>query len=333
MRIGAICRMDNSGLGIQSREFFNHIPCKALVIDSTNFKGAGVIQHPEWYPGQTFLKIDRTLKIPPSIISEFIKDIDTLITFETPYDYEIFNACRRRRVRTILQPNYEFLEYPSNHPLPDLFAAPSMWNYSNIPDPKVFLPVPVNTKLFSFERKPHTFIHVVGKPAVFDRNGTQCFLNCLRYVKTPINVIVNTTTRIKIDRIPSYVCFSVDDRHTENYWDNYTGGVLVMPRKYGGLCLPFNEAIAAEMPIITTDISPNNQWLPQEWLVPARNSGSFMCKHNIDYYDVDLMRLAKKIDEFFDPTFYNEAVEKAKELKSKISWEALLPLYKEVLGF
>lgn len=327
MKVGIFARCDDTGLGIQSREFFNHVKCKALVIDSTNFKN--LPQHFEWYPRQTVFKPERTLMIPENVIMDFVMGLDVLVTFETPYDYKVFDICRKYEVKTILQPNYEFLEYPSDKPLPDLFAAPSTWHFDNIPNPKVLLPVPVNTSLFTFEPKFKTFVHVVGKPAVFDRNGTDLFLASLKYVKKPISVIVHSTHRLTIPQIPPYVNFYVDSRPKPNYWENFTGGVLVMPRKYGGLSLTVNEALGAEMPVIMSNISPNKDWLPPEWLVNVRQKGSFMCKQKIDIWETDPQLLAYKIEEFCDERFYLTAVEKAMELKQQLSWDNLLPLYKK----
>jgi len=328
MRVGALCRMDFTGLGIQSKEFFDHIPCKALVIDST--KLSGTIQNPHWYPGQKIFKIDTWLKIPIDVINEFLNDIDILITFETPYDYSIFDTCRKRGIKTVLQLNYEFLEYPSKHPLPDLFAAPSLWNYELIPTPKMFLPVPVNVNHSVPDRQEKTFLHIAGRTAVHDRNGTLPFLRSLQYVNNRIKVIVRGQHHITLPRVPSHVKLIQDFTNKENYLENYTGGVLVMPRKYGGLCLPAQESIGFEMPVIMTDISPNNTWLPKEWLVPAHKGNSFKCKTHVDIYEVDERQLGAKIDEFCDSDFYNKAVEKAKGLKERISWEKLLPTYQKL---
>lgn len=331
MRIGAICRMDLTGLGIQSKEFFDHIPCKALVINSSNFKN-GLAQYPQWYPGQKIVTPEKGLKIPPDVIKDFIKDIDVLITFETAYDYSIFEICRSKGVKTILQLNYEFLEYPSKLHPPDLFAAPSLWHYNDIPEPKIHLPVPVNAKHFHVKRRPYRFVHITGQPAAHDRNGTYSFLNCLRYVKNSIEVTIYCQNTFPLPRYPSYISVTKDFSYKQNYYDNFDGGVLVMPRKYGGLSLVVNEAIAAGMPVIMTDISPNNYWLPKEWLVFSQPSGSFQCKKHIDINEVDLQKLAEKIDQFCGDQFYDAAIKKALKIKSEISWEALLPQYKKVLG-
>ena len=344
-RIGVICRCDNTGLGVQSKEFFDNIPCKALVFDMSGINAHGG-QNFHWFPNQQIFKVQNRYEIrnnvktkvgiaaiPEQIIIDFIKDIDILITFETPYDYNIFNICRAKGVKTILQLNYEFLEYPSKFPAPDLFAAPSMWHYNDIPAPKVFLPVPVNTKHFNLVRKEKTFVHIAGNRTVYNRNGTMCFLKSLRYVKNNITVILKSQHQFEIKDdivIPKYINLVKDFNSSENYYDNYTGGVLVMPRKYGGLSLPCNEALAAEMPVIMTDIEPNNLWLPKEWLVPAKFIATFNCKKPVDVYEANTLDLADKVDLFCNDIFYNEAVNKARQIKETISFEALLPKYYEV---
>lgn len=331
MRIGTICRMDRTGLGIQSIEFFNNIPCKALVIDVSGITNT-IPQHPEWYPGQTICRIARMGVIPQQVMEEFIKDIDVLITFENPYDYSLFSICRAKGVKTILQLNYEFLEYPSKYPPPDLFLAPSLWHYSEISEPKAFLTVPVNTNNFVPQRKKNTFIHIEGRKAAHDRNGTQSFLRSLAHIKNDVTVILRSQQHFTISdlSLPSNVTLITEFANKPNYYDNYTGGVLVMPRRYGGLSLVVNEALAAEMPVIMTDISPNNTWLPKEWLVPANLAGTFRCKKQVDYYEADTKALAEKIDQFCDEDFYAEAVNKTQFLKGVISWDTLKDKYYEL---
>lgn len=339
MRVGLIARCDNTGLGVQSKEFFNHIPCKALVIDFSGMVPGLDLLTPnlDWYPGQTVFKwgSQHNLRgdIPRHIIAEFIKDIDVLFAMETPYDYNIFEMCRQRGVKTILQLNYEFLDFPSGLPAPDLFAAPSLWNFENIPGNKTFLPVPVNTRNFTHARKGKTFVHIAGRPAEHTRNGTDTFFKSLQYVENEIDVIVRSQCPINIPAVRSNVNLIIDFTNKKNYFENYTGGVLVMPRKYGGLCLPINEAIAAGMPVIATDISPNNTWLPADWLVSSNHVTSFQCKKHVDVYEADPIALAKKIDEFCNPEFYDAAITKSFRMRDVVSWEKLLPLYQNTLNF
>lgn len=340
MRIGLIARADNTGLGIQSKEFFDHIPCKAFVIDSSLLAPSHteiLMPNIDRFPGQQVFQVqpghDMIGAVPLNLIEDFVKDIDILFAMETPYDYNFFSVCRNHGVKTILQLNYEFLDYPSGLPHPDLFAAPSPWHYEDIPNPKIFLPVPVNTKHFHPLIKPKTFVHIAGRPAIHDRNGTLTFFQSLQYVNNEINVALYSQRPFNINGIRSpKIHLMLHFGSTPNYHENYSGGVLVMPRKYGGLCLPINEAIGAEMPVITTCVSPNNSWLPNEWLVSPSESKSFRAKKQIDVFETDPYALAQKIDEFCDDEFYDAAIKEARRIKNEISWQTLLPLYNKTFA-
>lgn len=327
MRIGGIFRCDNTGLGIQSKEFFDHIPCKPFVIDSSRLGDSPVLTpHPDRYGVKPYI-LRKGEVIPEQEIFRFLRDIDLLFCIETPYNYRFISAAHEMGIKTVLQLNYEFLEFPSALPQPDLLAAPSMWNYDNIPNRKTFLPVPVNTAKFHPVRVERTFIHIAGRPAIHDRNGTETLLNSLRFVKEKVKVIIRSLHPVNPVSVPRNVELIIDTQNRLNYQDAYTGGVLIMPRKYGGLCLPINEALAAEMPVIAPNISPNNLWLPKEWLTWAPKYFQLKARKMVNVYEPDIMSLAEKIDEFCDPAFYDAAREKAKALKDTISWEKLLPLY------
>lgn len=334
MRIGLIARSDNTGLGIQSKEFFDHIPdCKALVIDMTEMSTSPIItHHPERFPGQRVYRLPKGFKlvggIPSRVIHEFLDGLDVVFAMETAYDYNIFHEAKKRGIKTILQLNYEFLDYPNGVITPpDLFAAPSMWHYDQVPDRKKFLPVPVATERFTPSKREGTFIHVGGRPAYNDRNGTNILAEAIKSVRNRATFIIKSQQGINFRNRNRHAELQVDFTNKENYWENYTGGVLVLPRKYGGLCLPINEALAAGMPVIASNCSPNNLWLPEEWLVGGREYGVLHCKRKCAMFETSPKLLAQKIDEFCDPVFYERAVTKALELRESISWETLLPIY------
>jgi glycosyltransferase involved in cell wall biosynthesis len=338
MNIGLIARCDSTGLGIQSKGFFDHIKCKALVIDFSNMSPAlsfNEILKPnlDWYPDQQVFHWGKTHSlrgdIPTDVINQFLNGLDIVVAMETPYDYNIFDICKQRGIKTVLQFNYEFLDFPSRLPAPDLFLSPSLWNYEKAPDHKKYLPVPVNANHFNPTRKEKTFVHIAGRPAIHDRNGTGLFLSALASVTKEINVVIKSQNGIHIPSLPKNINLTVDCGNIKNYFDNYTGGVLVLPRKYGGLCLVMNEAIAAGMPVITANISPNDKWLPQEWLVNAEYVKTFQSKRQIDVFETRHWELAKKIEEFCDNDFYEASYIKALEIRNSISWETLLPKYIE----
>ena len=329
MNIGAIVRSDCTGLGNQSKEFFDHITCKALVVDVSKVN-QGMKQNHDWYPDSTVWYYTRAGRIPSDVQKHFLMGLDVLVCFETPYDYSIFGLAKLMGVKTILQLNYEFLEYPCKLPSPDLFAAPSLWHYPEIPDPKVYLPVPVAAEKFTARWMEKTFVHVAGKPAVHDRNGTQVFLNCLKYVKSEINAHLYCQTAVSVPAIPAHINLETHFGNKENYAENYQGGVMVLPRKYGGLSLIVNESLAAGMPVIMPDISPNNLWLPKEWLVPAIRTGSFMCRKVVDIFEAESVALAMKIDEFCDGEFSVQQAEIATRMGQELYWAAMLPKYQQV---
>jgi glycosyltransferase involved in cell wall biosynthesis len=125
----------------------------------------------------------------------------------------------------------------------------------------------------------------------------------------------------------------VEAGDTPNYWDNYTGfHALIMPRRFGGLCLPVNEALGAGMPVVMTDINPNNTWLPQEWLVPTHHAGEFTAKQRISSHRADPQELANTITRLTEPQFYDTAVKKAARLRDRYSWASMKPRYMQVFG-
>lgn len=339
MKIGLIARADDTGLGVQTHEFYKHMqPHKTLVVDISNLNGNE--QHPERYPDATF-----SHGMPSNILlKEWLTDLDIVFTCEIPYNYNLFTIARERGIKTVLQCNFEFLDYLQNPnlPLPDLLAPPTLWRFQDIPyENKAVLPVPIATEHFATRTLPEvasTFIHIIGKPAVHDRNGTHSVMACLQYVTATIKVIIKCQDAdyvrniTKDYTIPDNVTIEIDTTNKENYWDNYTeGDVLLMPRRYGGLCLPVNEALGAGLPVIMTNIDPNNTWLTEQWLVQAQQIDNFMARTNIAVFSAHVPSLAKKIDQFAtDPEFYSRAKSQALKYRERQSWDTLKPVYEHV---
>lgn len=337
MRLGLIARADNTGLGTQTWELFNHLhPSKTLVVDYGPLSPYPYNKHchPERYPGATVTQGNPT----PAEYAEFLKGLDVVFTCETAYGSYLYTLARQLGVRTVLQPNYEMCELirqPHPHG-PDLFAAPSTWHYDDLPEPKMLLPVPIATERFTPSSRSiaNHFVHIIGKPAIHDRNGTDTLLQALRYVQSHITVTIKCQDPNYRPQLytPNNVSLNVDPIRPDDYWDNYGRcDVLVMPRRYGGLCLPAQEALAAHMPVIMPDISPN-ECLPAEWRVPATHAGTFWAHNEIDIYTADPVALAGLIDRFAsDQQFYQDAKTKAAGLAKQLSWENLLPLYERCL--
>lgn len=342
LKLGLIARQDNSGLGIQTWEAYNHLhPSKTMVVDFTAYKD--MKQYPERY--QDALTVHGIPDFQQT--REFLKDLDLVFTCETPYSYHFLETARQMGVKTIIQPNYEFSGWIKNPtlPRPDLFVIPSRWHYDEFPEPKVYLPVPIATEHF----KPNTsesatrFLHIAGWPAANDRNGTRDLLEALKQVKSNIEMtifcqkpdyLVNT---VRGNQLPRNVRLIMQNIGPDNYWEIYDNqDVLVMPRRYGGLCLPVNEAFGAGLPVIMPDIEPNNKWLPKEWLYKADLDFTFQpgrLGSPIDVYKSDPEQLAKMIDKFASSRdFYTDSKTVASQIAEDHSWEKLLPLYQKTFS-
>ena len=89
---------------------------------------------------------------------------------------------------------------------------------------------------------------------------------------------------------------------------------MVLPRRYAGLCLPMNEALISGLPVFMTDVSPNNQILPREWLVKSDKIGEFKTKSMVDIYEANHEELAKSIDNYFNNINIYDSKQKAIEL-------------------
>lgn len=335
MRIGLITRANNSGLGNQTWELYRHLaPVKTLVVDwqmdrplpkrLKRFPDAQVIDHA---PTATECM-------------EFLKDLDLVFTCETPYNYDLFALAQGYGVATVLQYNWEFLDYLQHPdlPLPTLFAAPSNWHIQDVPYPnRTWLPVPIATERFPPHESTRAtrFLHIVGRPAVHDRNGTEDFFEALRHVTSNIEVTIHCQLHptLSFRDVPDNVKLYFEQGDTENYWDNYTNqDVLVLPRRYGGLCLPMQEALGAGMPVIMPAIDPNYNVLESNWLVPASLKSQFMARSPIDVYRTHAYALANLIDRFAtDEEFYLLAKDHARARARLYSWENLLPTYNKVL--
>lgn len=331
--LGLIARADARGLGIQTKAFHDAMrPAKTMVIDCPSQKPLPIRR--DWYPDATWIHGLPTVKD----FAAWLPGLDVVYTAETGYGHALWDEAERLGVRTVLHANYEFL---NRNDRPSVWAAPSTWHLDDFPAGTVHLPVPITPAPTDFPQAgtARHFLHVVGRPAIHDRNGSADLLQSLQHVRSDITITITCQERGYLDglnrgHIPGNVTLKVRTGDAATTTDLYRGQhVLVMPRRFGGLCLPAQEATAAGMPVIMPNISPNDAWLPAEWLVPATKTGSFRARQHIELHTVDHHALAARIDQFAtDPNLYTEASAKAQEIAAALSWDALTPRYMEVLA-
>lgn len=344
MRIGLIARSDNSGLGNQTVEFYRHMkPAKTMVIDLSQHNE--LQQFPDRFEGDPGVMFVKGFPVYGAI-DEFLRDIDVVFTCETPYNYVLWQMARERGIKTVQQYNWEFLDYliewGKDYPKPDLFASPSAWHHDELRfENKLRLPVPVDRERCKFRHRhdPTQFLHIVGNAATHDRNGTRTVLEAVQYVKSPdFKLYIRVQRNVDLATLKQWlqpgeerVEFIFGD--TENYWELYDkGNILLMPRRFGGLCLPMQEAISTGMPVITTDISPNNEWLPKEWLLPARQIDEFTTREPVAVYTAEPQDLAAKCDQFIKLGLNNMRFcnLQANNIARPLDWRIMVDEYNDV---
>jgi glycosyltransferase involved in cell wall biosynthesis len=309
MRLGIIARSDNTGLGNQTRNLVNMLkPAKILLIDSRPFNQNQ--QHPEWYKEYECITTKNGFARREEIV-QFLEGIDVVLTCESFYSEMFLSLAQKRKVKTILQYNYEFLDLVINpeQRAPDLLLSPSMWQIDHVKEVLgdktqiAYLPPPINPESFSRQREVNTsqnhnrILHIAGKFASKDRNGTSTVIDMLKYSKEDYELVIKSQTPIETDcRDPRLV---IDTSNTENNSDLYSGfDAMVIPRRYAGLCLPMNEALMSALPVFMTDISPNNFILPSKWLIESKKIDRLLTRMTLDVYGADPVMLANSIDDY-----------------------------------
>jgi hypothetical protein len=343
MRIGVIARMDNTGLGNQTRELVKMLkPTKVMVINSVSFNNNK--QHPEWYAGYEYETSAGFMNI--NQVKTFLTGLDVVITCETFYNQEFTTLAKRMGVRTVLQYNYEFLEYlvKRDIPLPSVLLSPSPWELENVIDlfgkkAKVaHLPPPTDESLFdiafqtNLSKKHKRVLHIAGKIASKDRNGTESVIEMLGHSKGDYELVIKTQGPIKTSCTDSRL--TIDVANVGDRQDLYSGfDLMILPRRYGGLCLPMNEALVSGLPVFMTNVSPNNQILPREWLAQSVRTDRLKTRTTLEVYSANIPVLANMVDEYMLNSSTTDAKQKARDLGvGMFSPSMLLDKYLDILA-
>lgn len=311
-RIAFIARCDLGGIGIESRAFVKHMkPDKVMVVMIGNYP-----QRPEDFPGAFFVKGNPT----DEDVRRFLYGMDSLFCIETPYNRSTFEIARKMGVKTFLRMNYEWHDFKFK---PDVLINPVDWH---TPPGAIVLPFPVDTEHYEFRQreKAKIFLHIAGHNAGFDRNGTDVVLKAAGLVKSDAKFIVYSQSPIPHKR-QANVQWRVGD-FLDNKWLYNDADVMVLPRKYAGQALSMNEALACGVPVLMTDMEPQNKFLPKEWLIEPTRMLSVQIAQQVEYADIDPQKVAQKIDEWYNQNLW-QISKKSRQLATSLSWTELLPRY------
>lgn len=310
--VGLLVRSDNTGLGNQTLRMAKMIkPDYIFLIDSTPFNGNK--QYPERYDGFKGF----TVKGFPSVadVNKFYNQtrITHFICCENPHNFAFFSLAHRYKIKTFVVSNYEFCDnlVDSGLPLPYKFVMPSYWHIDTMQNmfpntPVEYLPPPIDPEEFKGIRQhnkglsnsPTKLLHIIGKLAFRDRNGTLDLIKAIKLTKTDFVLDIRTQFDLPSDYVVTHPKINYIKKDVYSPADMYRGyKFLVLPRRYGGLSLTTNEALASGLGVLMPDISPNNKLLPRKWLCKTSHSETIYTRTTIDKYHIDIQDLANKIDQ------------------------------------
>lgn len=298
--------MDDSGLGHQTRNLVRALnPDKVIAVDFTFYNGFK--QHP-WY-------VDYDTRVISGFITDeqaqlICSETDVVLTAETYYNNKFIDIANDIGTETYNQINYEFFEPLSNRSLtiPSKILMPSYWyldEMKNLAEGRVhYLPPPTFVEDFAEVREQNMsksgrkrFLHVAGKMAAHDRAGTKDLINCMSQCLGDFELVIRVQKgeQLHVNDPRIILDYSVLDDERELYrgFD-----AMIQPRRYAGLNLPMNEALSAGLPVIMTDIPPNNKVLPRQWVVPSYPAETFFARTTIQTHSAYPQYLAAKISEF-----------------------------------
>lgn len=313
MRLGLIVRAVTRGLGIQSYEAWRHLnPAVTVLIDSIPDHGRWKL-HPEWYPDAIVTPwAGYTAPISEEAVDALLT-CDVILTFETTYAPDLFEKARAKGIATVIMVNPElWREHETEHATAVWLAT--AWRREFIPRAET-VTYPVALDRFSFN-PGDKYLHLGGHKARLDRNGMELAIRAARYASIPLTV--TTQDRMRLDGRGIQLA-----PERENYWEMYDGfGVLVMPRKYGGLCLPVQEAMAAGLAVIMSDTAPNADW-PVSLVKARRTQRSKMVGGIIDIYETDKLALAEEMTRMLDLEYRRGFQERGRAWAEAHSWGQL----------
>ncbi len=303
---GAVVFAVESGLGRQAKQFYDHgIFDTVLIHPHSTF-----VEHPEWYPNRV------------RDYNELLEKVDEVWFFETPFNWYYVTQAREKGVKTVLVAMYECTQYPLPY-TPDRIIGGSLLETQFFNAEHINVPVPdeVQWKQRTYAK---VFVHNAGHLGLKGRNGTKELIEAMQYVKSPIKLLLRSQVpirctdprvEIKIGDLPYKELFS-------------EGDVFIYPDKFGGSCLPLQEAFASGMAVMSSNRFPSSTWLPNEILIPIEGYQKERIYREFDSAIVDPKKIAETIDRW-----YGEDISKfslaGKKWGRNNTWNKLKKLYEK----
>lgn len=333
MRLGVIARSEARGLANQSHEVCKHLdPERVLLIDPGPDRR--FTQHPERYVDWDTTTVRWTNgRLDERTVRPWLGGLSVVYTAETPYDERLPQWAAEAGCGVVVHANPEFLN-SRDAKAPVTWWAATPWRLEHLPARTRVVPMPAPEAPYRTEPSDRVrFLHVAGWPAVSDRNGTGFVAEAAGHMRSDVTVVIRGQHR-DIDRYRRHTPrLTVESGCVPDHWDLYRDAdVLVMPRRFGGLCLPALEALAVGLPVVMSDCSPNEVWPGPR--VPTSSTGSVMTRCGpVELHDVDPLYMAAQLDSLAtNPDILTKARQEAAEWAAANTWDALKPMWLDELA-
>lgn len=258
------------GLGYLAKSFWD-----AGVIDEVLMVLHGRRRnYPEWYNNKALPITTRRIGGPE--VDKILKNVDLMLFFETPFDWEFPNYCNQRGVKTVCIPMYEW--YPRDKMGAfDHYLCPSLLDAEYFPGHPVFQP-PVDPGTWRQRTVAEKFLHNAGNVGHKWHKGTLELLQAMQYVKSDLTLTVRAQDTRELRKVLMKVPEVENDPRVQLELGEIpredlfkTHDVYIAPEKLNGLSLPLQEAYAAGMLVMTSSRYPNTCYLPQSPLIPVES--------------------------------------------------------------
>lgn len=304
---GAVVFAVESGLGRQAKQFYDHGMFDIVLIQ----KHSTYVEHPEWY------------KNIAKSYDELLEKCSEIWFFETPFNWSYITRARERGVKTVFLAMYECTQHPLPY-FPDVVLGGSVLETEFFGAKHINVPVPDEVK-WKKRTKAKVFVHNAGHGGLHGRNGTEQLIEAMKYVKSPIKLIIRSQfNNVKTD--DPRVDVRIGDFPYETLFAE--GDVFVYPDKFGGSCLPLQEAFASGMAVMASNRHPSNLWLPNEILIPIQGYETKRIYTEFQSAIVDPKDIAETIDKWYGKDISNFSLQ-GKAWGQANSWAKLKKEYEK----